>query len=111
MKAYESFDAWEKEESTTNKLTMVVSKHVESVAPDLSKTVKWGQGCYLKESTPVIYIHTEADHIQLGFFNGSALKDPSKFLEGKGKYVRHVKIVSEEDIQDKHVDQFIKQVM
>ncbi len=110
MKSYESFSAWEKEESKTNKLTKVVSRHIQAAAPHLDTTVKWGQGCFLKKGKPVIYIHTEPDHVQLGFYNGSALKDPDRQLEGKGKYVRHVKIVTGKDIPSKGTDYFIKQV-
>lgn len=111
MKAYESFSEWEKEESKTNKLTKVVSKHVQTVGPHLETTVKWGQGCFLKNGKPVIYIHTESDHIQLGFYNGTALDDPDKHLHGKGKYVRHVKIVTKDDIHTKAVDGFLTQVI
>ena len=111
MKAYESFSVWEKEETKTNKLTVVVSKYVQAIAPILEKTVKWGQGCFLKKDKPTIYIHTEPNHVQIGFYNGVALKDPHKFLEGKGKYVRHIKIVTKNDLQNKEADFFIKQVL
>lgn len=110
MKAYESFADWEKGETRTNKLTRVVSKHVQSAAPRLAKSVKWGQGCFLKGDKPAIYIHTEKDHVQLGFYAGASLKDPDKLLEGKGKHVRHIKIASPGDIETKKADYFIRQV-
>jgi hypothetical protein len=30
--------------------------------------------------------------VQFGFFYGSSLKDPKGLLEGKGRYVRHIKV-------------------
>jgi len=111
MKAYASYSLWEKEESKTNKLTKIVSKYVHAVVPHLETSVKWGQGCFLKNGKPAMYIHTEPNHIQLGFYAGAKLKDPSKLLEGKGKYIRHLKIISKRDLQNKNVDYFINQVI
>lgn len=111
MKAYESFSAWEKEESNTNTLTKTVSKYIQSLVPELETVVKWGQGCFLYNGKPTLFIHTEPDHVQLGFFSGVTLADPNKFLEGKGKYVRHIKIVTKKDLQRKDVDVFISQAV
>ena len=38
------------------------------------------------------YVNVYKDHVNVGFFNGSALKDPARLLEGTGKYGRHVKL-------------------
>src|SRR5688572_8189342 len=38
------------------------------------------------------YVNVYKDHVNVGFFNGSALKDPAGLLEGTGKYGRHVKL-------------------
>jgi len=111
MKVFSSFSAWEKEASQTNKLTRVVANFARSAAPQLETVVKWGQGCFLKRGTPVMYIHTEPDHVHLGFYNGVKLKDPNKLLVGKGKYVRHIKIVTKKDLESKDADYFIKQVV
>lgn len=111
MQAYESFADWEEKESARNELTKVVSKYLQSAAPHLETIVKWGQGCFLKNGKPAIYIHTEPDHVQLGFYNGTKLTDPNKILEGKAKYVRHLKILTPSDLQNKQVDYFIKQVV
>ena len=31
-------------------------------------------------------------HVNVGFFNGTALDDPTRLLEGSGKRMRHVKL-------------------
>lgn len=38
------------------------------------------------------YVNAYTAHVNLGFFRGAALPDPARLLEGKGKYMRHVKL-------------------
>jgi hypothetical protein len=38
------------------------------------------------------YVNTFRSHVNVGFFNGTALRDPSGLLEGTGKRMRHVKL-------------------
>lgn len=48
-------------------------------------------------------------HLQLGFFAGSMLKDTKKILDGKGKFVRFVKIYSAKDINSTDLTKLIKE--
>lgn len=99
MKAYDSFSAWEEDQSEDNqKMISKLQKLIADVAPQFSTTVKWGQGCWVDGNTPKVFIHAEDDHVQLGFYNGSALSDPQGLLSGNGKYVRFVRIYGSEDI-------------
>ncbi len=38
------------------------------------------------------YVNVFKAHVNVGFFLGAELPDPSGLLEGKGKYMRHVKL-------------------
>ena len=38
------------------------------------------------------YVNAFRDHVNVGFFFGAFLKDPSRLLEGTGKRMRHVKL-------------------
>lgn len=38
------------------------------------------------------YVNAFRAHVDVGFFQGAALEDPTKLLEGTGKYMRHVKL-------------------
>jgi hypothetical protein len=38
------------------------------------------------------YVNVFTSHVNVGFFQGSALKDPVHLLEGSGKFMRHVKL-------------------
>lgn len=38
------------------------------------------------------YVNTFTTHVNVGFFNGAALRDPMGLMEGTGKRMRHVKL-------------------
>lgn len=38
------------------------------------------------------YVNAYNDHVNVGFFLGASLPDPSGILEGTGRFMRHVKI-------------------
>ncbi|WP_044403962.1 DUF1801 domain-containing protein [Lacinutrix sp. Hel_I_90] len=50
-------------------------------------------------------------HISLEFSKGFLMEDPNSFLEGKGKYRRHLKLLTKEDILSKDVSSFVKQAI
>ncbi len=41
---------------------------------------------------PFGYVNVFTSHVNVGFFHGAALPDPARLLEGKGKFMRHVKL-------------------
>ena len=63
------------------------------------------------DDVPKIFIHAEPDHVQFGFYVGSKLKDAERLLVGKGKYVRHIKVFTTNDIRTKAFQKLIKQVL
>ena len=38
------------------------------------------------------YVNVFTSHVNVGFFQGAALQDPARLLQGAGKYMRHVKL-------------------
>jgi hypothetical protein len=112
MKTYESFSDWRADQSTNNQLFIdELRKLIQDIAPHLTTSVKWGQGCWLNNSKPVLYIHAEANFVQLGFFRGSSLNDPDALLKGNGKYIRHIKIEEKSDIDVLAFTEIIEQVV
>jgi len=93
MKAYADFDDYLEGQSVKNQeIIRALRKFVKRVEPGLREAVKWGNGCWIGRSGPVAYVHSDAGYVQFGFFNGSSLKNPKGLLEGKGRYVRHIKV-------------------
>lgn len=41
---------------------------------------------------PFGYVNVFTSHINVGFFHGDALPDAARMLEGKGRFMRHVKV-------------------
>lgn len=112
MKTYATFGEWKKDQSAKNrKLVSALEGVVKATAPHLTKTVKWGQGCFVQDTAHKLYIHANDDHVQLGFYNGSALSDPGKLLAGNGKYVRHIKVRTPKDIDAPAFAKLIRQVL
>lgn len=56
-------------------------------------------------------IFVSKKHVSFEFGNGFEMKDPNGFLEGTGKYRRHLKIKSISEIQEKTVEFFVKQAI
>ena len=93
MKAYASFDDYLAAQTPRNQaIVRALRRFVKRVAPELSETVKWGNGCWVNGKGPVAYVYSDTGYVQFGFFRGSSLKDPKGLLEGKGQYVRHIKV-------------------
>ena len=44
------------------------------------------------------YVNAFTAHVNVGFFRGAELSDPAGLLEGPGKYMRHVKLRPDSDI-------------
>jgi hypothetical protein len=38
------------------------------------------------------YVNVFTSHVNVGFFQGAALPDPARLLQGTGKFMRHVKL-------------------
>jgi hypothetical protein len=93
MKAYASFSDYLAGQPARNRaIIRALRAFVADRQPELDETVKWGNGCWVGAKGPVAYVYSADDHVQFGFFRGSALKDPRRLLQGKGKYVRFVRL-------------------
>lgn len=49
-------------------------------------------------------------HISFEFTNGITFEDPDKYLEGKGEFRRHLKLRLLEDVENKKISYYVKQV-
>lgn len=47
---------------------------------------------------PFGYVNVFTAHVNVGFFQGAALPDPAGLLQGAGKFMRHVKLRPEADV-------------
>jgi hypothetical protein len=110
MKRYETFDLYDEAQAPKHRsIIRRLRAFVERVAPRLEESVKWGNGCWVKGKAPVAYVYCAPDHLQFGFFRGSALKDPKGLLRGEGQYVRHIRLVKPSDIDERAFAALLRQ--
>ncbi len=110
MKAYESFDLYLKDQPPKNQaIIRALRAFVKKTAPKLEESVKWGNGCWVSAKGPVAYVYSDKGFVQFGFFRGAQLKDPKRLLEGRGQYVRHIKVHAAADIEAKPFAALLKQ--
>ena len=77
-----------------------------SLNPSVSEEVKYG-GLLFSVSKPLCGIFSYAKHVSLEFGEGASLPDKFKQLEGAGKLRRHIKMSSLQDIEAKHVREYL----
>jgi hypothetical protein len=76
--------------------------------PDVRELVHDGAATACVGDVPFAYVGAFKDHVNVGFFNGTALDDPFGLLEGTGKRMRHVKLKTG-DVLDAHsLDELIR---
>lgn len=54
------------------------------------------------------YVDAFTAHVNVGFFGGSALADPSGLLEGTGRYMRHVTVMPRREIDSAALSRLIR---
>ena len=110
MKAYASFDDYLADQNPKNQtIIRALRKFVRRVRPELTEAVKWGNGCWVGGKGPVAYVYSDEGFVQFGFFRGASLKDPKGLLEGKGQYVRHVKVRAPSEIDERAFAALLRQ--
>ncbi len=54
------------------------------------------------------YVNAFNAHVNVGFFRGAEIADPEALLEGTGKFMRHVKLRPEHDVDAKALTKLIE---
>ena len=54
------------------------------------------------------YVNAFKAHVNVGFFRGAEIADPEGLLEGTGKFMRHVKLRPERDVDARSLLQLIE---
>jgi hypothetical protein len=54
------------------------------------------------------YVNAFKAHVNVGFFRGAEITDPKALLEGTGKFMRHVKLGTEREVEDAALTKLIQ---
>ncbi len=83
---------------------------VKSQAADAEETILWSQPVYTLNG-PVIYIKAFSDHVNLGFWRGNELDDPSNRLSGELPTMRHITIRHVNEMDKELFEALIRQAV
>ena len=72
----------------------------------VSEEVKYG-GLLFSAEGPFCGVFSYSKHVSLEFGVGASLPDEFNVLEGKGRFRRHIKLSSTQDIAGKHVREYL----
>lgn len=112
MKKYPGFEEFYRDQTPpTRAVLRALRSFVQTAAPKLVESVKWGNGCWLLADSPVCFAHVEPDHVQFGFFHGARLLDPRGLLQGSAQYVRHIKLRKPTDLDAVAFKALLKQAL
>ena len=90
-------------------IVISIRKLVFEVVTDAKEEIKYGGLVFIINDGLFCGIFVRKKHISIEFVKGAEMQDPDNFLEGGGKYRRHLKIFKYEDIKNKKVGYYIKQ--
>lgn len=76
--------------------------------PDVSERMMYGGIMFsLEKDFGGLFVYT--NHVSFEFSNGAKMNDPKILLEGQGKFRRHLKFISSDDIDTEEVAFFVQQ--
>lgn len=87
---------------------------LEEMAPcyeniyDAYSAVAIGYGSSDRLGDGVFHIAVYANHVNLGFNHGAALKDPLGILKGSGKQIRHISITTLDDLARPEIRAYVR---
>jgi hypothetical protein len=96
-----SIDAWMKAQS--NELGRIAKRWFEimrNCGEDVRELLHDGHPTACVGDAAFAYVNAFKDHVNVGFFRGAEIVDPKNLLEGTGKFMRHVKLSPDREIDD-----------
>ena len=91
------------------KIVISLRKLVLEIAPSAKEEIKYGGLVFLIDKRLICGIFIRKNHISVEFAQGAEMQDQNNFLEGSGKYRRHLKIFQQDDVNNKNAEYYIKQ--
>ena len=84
-------------------------KMVRKIAPASEEKIMYGGIIYSIPERMFCGLFLRKNHISVEFDLGYLLENTDKYLEGKGKYRRHLKIHNQKEVRIKNVEKFIEE--
>ncbi|MDD5287564.1 MAG: DUF1801 domain-containing protein [Dehalococcoidales bacterium] len=95
----------EKQKSPQKEICLELRDIILKTFPDVKEEMKWGVPAF---SNGQFYIGALRDHVNLGFSINGLTKEELALFEGSGKTMRHIKIKTLSDIDEKKIVKLLK---
>ena len=82
---------------------------MRSCGDDVTEILHDKQPTVCVDDAAFAYVAVYAKHVNVGFFGGADLEDPAALLQGSGKFMRHVKLVPAQSIEEDALRALINQ--
>ena len=83
---------------------------VKEGAPHSAVGIKWAQPVW-EWNGPMIWMKAYPKHVNIGFWRGTEMDDPSGVLQGDGERMRHIKITTVGEIPADALRDLVKQAV
>ncbi len=91
-------------------IVQTIRQIIRDIFPGIHEKVMYGGVVFFLNEDMVAGVFSRTHHVSLEFGHGHMMEDPGEWLEGKGKYRRHLKIGAPEDIESKEVASYVRQI-
>ena len=83
---------------------------VDAAAPDASSTIKWAQPVWESDG-PFAYVKAFERSVNIGFWRGVQLDDPTGILEGEGERMKHLTLREADTIPADELSALVRQAV
>jgi uncharacterized protein YdhG (YjbR/CyaY superfamily) len=97
----------EKQKSPQKEICIELRRIIFRTFPEIEEELKWGVPTFAKGK---YYFVALKDHVNLGFSLKGLSKEEQKLFEGTGKTMKHIKIRSLKEINQKEIVDLLKLV-
>jgi hypothetical protein len=104
-------DYIKKQKSPQKEICQRLRTIILTTYPEINEEMKVGVPCYgctKEELCGKFYIAALKDHVNLGFSLKGLTKQQQGLFEGSGKTMKHIKVYSLEEIDEKKIIRFLK---
>jgi hypothetical protein len=109
LKRDPAVDAWMREHS--GELGAIAQRWFEvmrACGDDVRELLHDGHPTVCIDDAAFAYVNAFTAHVNVGFFRGAEIADPEGLLEGTGKFMRHVKLRPERDVDARALKDLIE---
>lgn len=100
-------DDWQIANPALYEIANSVREKILQLADTVDEEVKYG-GILFAAPEPFCGIFVYKQHVSVEFSHGTEIVDPHGLLEGKGKGRRHLKLHTLEDVENKHLTEYLR---